>query len=124
LGAQENEGYSTMMLLLAQAFPEMEWIPLMLLLTVGGLTAAFLAFVLRLFPRTWIAGRRLGYAAIVIGVGSPLFFLCVVGSRVAPSAYFLFATPAPLGGVAVLLYPRVLRETRGFAVLTEQHKNR
>jgi hypothetical protein len=95
----------------------MEWIPVMLLSTGGGLVVGLLAIVLRPFAKARVAGRRFGIAALVIGIVFPLFFLCVVGSEVFPIAYLIFASPAALGAVALLIYPRREMEARGFPVL-------
>ena len=105
---------------LAQMMPGMEWIPVMLVLTVGGLALGFLAILLRPFARSRLLGRRLRIAALVIGVVSPLFFLVVVGSEVFPIVYLFLAGPAVLGGIAVLIYPRKPKDGRGFPVLLAQ----
>lgn len=102
---------------LAQMTPGMEWIPVMLLCTVSGLVAGLLAILLRPFARVRAAGRGLGILALAIGIASPLFFLCVVGSEVFPIAYLIFASPAALGGVAILIYPRRRAEARGFPIV-------
>lgn len=107
--------------LLAQMMPGMEWIPVMLLSTLGGLAVGLLAILLRPFARARVAGRRLGIGALVIGIVFPLFFLCVVGGEVYPITYLIFASPAALGGVAILIYPRSQAAARGFPVVPANH---
>ena len=116
----DSADHPVMTTLLAQMMPGMEWIPVMLVLTVGGLADGFLAILLRPFGRPRLVGRRLGIAALVIGIVSPLFFLVVVGNEVFPIVYLSLAGPAVLGGIAVLIYPRTPKEARGFPVLPAQ----
>lgn len=116
VGRQSVVRYPAMTPVLAQMFDGMEWIPLMVLSTGGGLVVGLLAILLRPFASARVAGRRLGVAAIVIGVVFTLFFVCVVGSEVFPVAYLIFASPALLGGVALVIYPRKYIERRGFPV--------
>jgi hypothetical protein len=112
-----------MMPLLGQAFPGMEWIPVMLFATAAGGLAGILSITLRPFHRLHVAGRRLAISSLVIGVASPLFFLVVVGSEVFAYVYLILAAPAALGGLALLVYPRAISEARGFPVVPSDRRD-
>lgn len=105
---------------LAQNMPGMEWLPLMLLFTAGGLLFAVMALVLRPFGRARIAGRRLSIGAIIIGVTSTSFFAAVVGNEFMPIAYLFLASPALVGIIAFEIYPRKVNEARVFPVISPE----
>ncbi len=99
-----------MMPLVAQMMPEMEWIPVMVVVTVGGLLTGIVALLLRIFGSGALSGSKLGKTAIGIGVGSAVLFLTVNWTRLNPIAYLILATPAIPGAIALTIRPR--REVR------------
>jgi hypothetical protein len=91
---------------LAQNFPGMEWIPLMVLLPIVATVLGVTALIFRPFPRLHRAGVRLAISAIVVGIASTLFLLAVVGNEVYAFVYAFLMFPALLGGIAFAVYPR------------------
>lgn len=98
--------------------PGMEWIPLMLLVTTGGLVLGVTALVLRPFAGARTIGRRLSICALITGIASTLFFAAVAGNHFVLVAYLFVASPAIVGGIAFEIYPRKINEARGFPVIS------
>ena len=104
--------------ILAQTFPGMQWIPVMLFVTCVGLVLGTLSLLLRPFRGARTLGHRLGTIALVTGIVSPCFFFAVLlgTSGLVPLGYMILATPAVPGAVAFMIYPPPERAARGFPV--------
>lgn len=111
-------------MLLAQYMPGMEWFLLILLFLAGGTLTALLSLVLRPFARSRMVGRQFSIIAIMIGVTAPLFFLMVLGRGLLPTGYALLGSPAIIGGIAFLTYPRKDGERRGFPVVPTENPDK
>src|SRR5262245_38140676 len=94
----------------AQMFPGMEWMPLMLLGLVCGLSAGALGTAVGLAVSKSRFAFWAGIAACASGACSPVFFFLVAGRHLAPAAYPLLALPLLAGLPAILLSfrPQVL----------------
>ena len=100
----------------------MQWIPVMVVVTIGCLVAAFGAVVLRPFARALVIGRRLAIASFAVGVGSPLLFLLLVGRDLLPIGYLLLSLPAFLAAIAVVIYRTPpAQPPQGFEVLPKDN---
>lgn len=94
--------------LLAQMMPGMEWIPVMEMVTVGGLLCGVVGLLLRIFGSSERAGLLMGKMSVGIGLGSAILFLVVEGTRLFPIAYLILATPV-VPGLITLVLPTGMR---------------
>jgi hypothetical protein len=87
----------------AQMFPGMEWIPLMLLVTEGGILCAVISIGASVLFTNSRFAFGLGAFAVAIGVLSPLAFLCLTANRMFWYAYVFLASPALAGAMGLWL---------------------
>lgn len=103
------------MFLLAQMFPGMEFIPLMLLLLGSGAIVCAVGILFGLLQASSTVAFRLGVAGVAIGVLGTLFFWLVVGENLTGTGYLMLFSPAVLGSAAVMLsYRRPFSRERIF----------
>lgn len=90
-------------ILLAQMFPGMAWIPVMLGVTVGGYVSGAVSILTSLFATQSRFARRTGQIALGIGGASPFVFLVLTRNQMFAHASALLATPALGGALGIAL---------------------
>ncbi len=99
-------------MIFAQMMPGMEWIPLILLtMAVNGLCGLVSLYGSLFFPQSK-CGFRAGWASVIIGAVSFLFFLLVIGGNLTPVGYSLISAPSTAGVLGLLVYGA--RRSRAF----------
>ena len=102
-----------MHLFLAQMTAGAAWAVPLLLLATFGLACGMLAWILRVFLPDAPAGRLLGWLALAIGVGTPIFM--GTAGHFSSLGIGIAALPAVPGLIAIAIVPRA--EPRGFDVV-------
>ena len=99
-------------MIFAQMMAGMEWIPLILLtMAVNGLCALVSLYGSLFFPQSK-CGFRAGWASVIIGAVSFLFFLLAIGGNLSPVGYILIPAPSIAGVLGLLVYERKMGSGR------------